>query len=107
MQLETIGTSLEARDMIFARISSNYSAQNPIILIDGGIHAREWIAPAAVLYIIQELVENPANRAILQNVDFYILPVLNPDGYEYSRTNVSYAIEQLSPTIFIYLKKNS
>lgn len=75
--------------MIFAKVSSNRNASNPIILIDGGIHAREWIAPATVLYILQQLVENPDNRDLLSGVDWYLLPVLNPDGYEFTHTTVS------------------
>lgn len=87
--LEDIGLSLEGRGMIFAKISSNPSAQKPIILIDGGIHAREWISPATVTYIIYQLVENATNRYWLDDLDWYILPVLNPDGYEFSRSTVS------------------
>lgn len=52
-----------------------------------GIHAREWVAPASVTYIIKELVENRKNLpSELLNLDFYIVPVLNPDGYEYTHT---------------------
>ena len=31
----------------------------PAIFIEGGIHAREWISPATVTFIIRELVTNP------------------------------------------------
>ena len=55
-----------------------------------GIHAREWISPAVVSYILRELVENyAANQDIVDRYDWYILPVHNPDGYEYTHTNVS------------------
>ncbi|CCD73365.2 Peptidase M14 domain-containing protein [Caenorhabditis elegans] len=57
--------------------------------IDAGIHAREWIAPATAMYIAHELLlgyENDATVAkLMDHIDFYILPVMNPDGYEYSR----------------------
>jgi murein tripeptide amidase MpaA len=50
-----------------------------------GIHAREWISPASVTYIINELIENrDAHGEAVRSVDWYILPVVNPDGYEYS-----------------------
>lgn len=88
VQLQSIGTSLQGRELIFAKVSSNPNASNPVILIDGGIHAREWIAPATVLYILQELVENEGNSDLLAGIDWYILPVLNPDGYEFSHTTV-------------------
>lgn len=50
-----------------------------------GIHAREWISPATVTYIINELVENQSNSETYNDIDFYIVPVINPDGYEYTR----------------------
>lgn len=35
--------------------------------------------------MLNELVENrDAHRAWLDNVDLYVLPLANPDGYEYS-----------------------
>lgn len=40
------------------------------------------------MYFIHKLV-NPANAADLDDVDYYILPLVNPDGYEFSRTKVS------------------
>ena len=46
-----------------------------------GIHAREWIAPAATTYIIKQLVERSGeNQDLVDFYDFYILPVANPDG---------------------------
>lgn len=56
---------------------SNGKANAPALWIDGGIHAREWISPAAVTYIINHLVENSEDL----EADYYILPVANPDGY--------------------------
>jgi murein tripeptide amidase MpaA len=34
-------------------------------------------------YIIQQLVEVQANAKLLLNVDWYIMPVMNPDGIVY------------------------
>jgi Zinc carboxypeptidase len=54
-----------------------------------GIHAREWISPAVVTWIISELVENyAAHPELVDNVDWYIMPVINPNDYEFSHTNV-------------------
>ena len=67
---------------------SNRGTTKPVIWIDGGIHAREWISPATVTYIIHELLENAGSHVdILSEYDFYVMPLVNPDGYEYSRTN--------------------
>ncbi|XP_043264933.1 carboxypeptidase B-like [Colletes gigas] len=75
----SIGNSVEGRPLKVLRIS-NGNQNAPAVWIDGGIHAREWISPAAVTYIIDYLVENSENL----ETDFYILPVANPDGYEYT-----------------------
>jgi carboxypeptidase A4 len=48
-----------------------------------GVHAREWISPAVATYIIRELQKD---TGLLNKMDFYVMPVLNPDGYEYSHT---------------------
>jgi len=78
------GNSVEGRPLKYIKISSgNPNAKS--FWIDGGIHAREWIAPAVATYIINEFVENRDQyTSILDNMDFYILPVVNPDGYEYT-----------------------
>ncbi|XP_057328407.1 carboxypeptidase B-like [Microplitis mediator] len=75
----TIGNSVEGRALKVLRISKG-DPNVPAIWIDGGIHAREWISPASVTYIINYLVENSDEL----QADYYILPVVNPDGYEYS-----------------------
>ncbi|KAI9553885.1 hypothetical protein GHT06_019155 [Daphnia sinensis] len=91
VQLTQIGTSYEKRPLYVLRISSSSSpGTRPAIWIDGGFHAREWISPAVVTYIIQQLVEVPANANLFSNVDWYIMPVMNPDGYEYTHTNDRY-----------------
>ena len=57
-----------------------------------GIHAREWIATAAGFYVVDRLIKafsSPVNRLLnadVRDVDWFIMPLLNPDGYEYSRT---------------------
>ncbi|XP_031371023.1 carboxypeptidase B-like isoform X1 [Apis dorsata] len=77
----TIGHSVEGRPLKVIRIS-NGKSNSPALWIDGGIHAREWISPASVTYIINHLVENSETL----EADYYILPVVNPDGYEYTFT---------------------
>ncbi|XP_026742272.1 carboxypeptidase B-like [Trichoplusia ni] len=90
--LQNLGKSYEGRKMNLVKISSNPNAGNPIIFVDGGIHGREWVAPAMALYLIHRLSSEPANRRSggeLDGVDWYILPLVNPDGYEYTRSSKS------------------
>ena len=56
--------------------------------IDGGIHANEWIGPATATYMAKELVENDSSHPDLtDHLDWYILPVVNPDGYFYAQVH--------------------
>lgn len=53
-----------------------------MVVVDAGIHAREWAAPISALYIMKQLIETATN--IVNRFTFFIIPSLNPDGYEYS-----------------------
>jgi len=92
--VETIGKSYAGNDLRLIRVGVNQAKKNkPVIWIDSGIHAREWIGPAFTTYFIQQLVDgyssnNADIKPLLEKFDFYILPVVNPDGYEYTHTNV-------------------
>ncbi|XP_055551619.1 carboxypeptidase B-like [Wyeomyia smithii] len=81
---KSIGKSFQGRDMKVLRIS-NGNPSNSAVWIDGGIHAREWISPATVTYIINHLVEEwDEQPEYIRNIDWYVLPVHNPDGYEFT-----------------------
>src|SRR6185369_9924628 len=69
----------------------------PAVVITGGIHAREWIAPAMAYLIAEYLVRNyntaPATRfeqALKKLIDtrrIFIVPLLNPQGNSYTVYN--------------------
>ena len=93
--LTTIGKSLEGRPIICLKIGEQLdSSEKPVIYIDGGMHAREWAAVTTALYIADHLIGDYKKgdstvRYLLKNFDFFIVPVVNPDGYEYTHTTVS------------------
>jgi len=98
-ETSVIGPSLEGRDIRVIRITGPDSEQNPrdtrpVFVIDGTQHAREWIAPMTVMFTVDSLVRqydsNPRIQAVVDNVDFYFVPVVNPDGYEFTWTNDRY-----------------
>ncbi|XP_047027563.1 carboxypeptidase B [Helicoverpa zea] len=81
--------SFEGRPIKYIKISTtNFEDENkPVIFIDGGIHAREWISPPSVTWAIHKLVEDVTENDLLEKFDWILLPVVNPDGYKYTFTN--------------------
>lgn len=72
------------------KMKSKTDEMKSIVLIDGGIHGREWISVATTVYCINQLIENfRRNTQLLKKLEFLIVPIVNVDGYEYSHTNVS------------------
>ncbi|KAH8857846.1 Carboxypeptidase A2 [Schistosoma japonicum] len=93
LTVENFGFTAEGRPMKGVKISTD--STKPIIWIDAGIHAREWIAPATALSIINKLMR-PSGQALLKHFQFFIVPVVNPDGYEYTRSKIIQYLDQLS-----------
>ncbi|XP_065090390.1 uncharacterized protein LOC135711464 [Ochlerotatus camptorhynchus] len=62
--------------------------QRTAVFIEAGAHGREWIGPSVATWILDSLVKaissNDTEMENIKAMDWYILPVLNPDGYEYS-----------------------
>lgn len=80
------GRTYEGREIQGVLLSKNPS--NPGIFIEANIHAREWITSASTTWIINELLTStdPEVMALLNNYNWYIFPVVNPDGFEYTHT---------------------
>ena len=89
------GLTYEGRKIKVIRITNNINSPKsdlkPMIWIDGGIHAREWVSPATVIYLIDTLLgleEQDKHFEIGRLLDmfqFVIAPCLNPDGYEHTQ----------------------
>jgi murein tripeptide amidase MpaA len=92
VSLTTIGTSYEGRALRVVKIS--YKTGNRGIFIESNIHAREWITSATATWIINELLtsNDPAIRDIAENYDWYIIPVINPDGFQYTKDVVGFTV---------------
>ncbi|XP_076004950.1 carboxypeptidase O-like [Genypterus blacodes] len=83
------GQTYENRTISLLKIGMNNTGMpKKAIWMDCGIHAREWIAPAFCQYFVGQILEtyktDPGMNALMMNLDFYVTPVLNIDGYIYS-----------------------
>jgi carboxypeptidase T len=85
--LETLGTTFEGRAIAALRIAPKSDGCGCRILILGGHHAREWIAAEVPYLIAERLVKcasDPSLNALFRQVEVWVVPVLNPDGSDYS-----------------------
>lgn len=87
MTVESAGKSFEGRDLWLMKISnSGFDGSKPVIFMDSTIHGREWIAVMSTLNLIHQLVEHANEFPEMLEVDWMILPLVNPDGYEFTHT---------------------
>lgn len=90
----TVGKSYENRDIPALRVGASQSnGHNPrkTLVVTGGLHAREWISTTTVNYVAWSFVtafeREPMITKFLYNFDIVFIPVMNPDGVEFSWTN--------------------
>ncbi len=88
----SLGKSTENRDIWCIKISDNVAtdeAAEPDLLYVGLQHAREAITGASMIFFMQYLAEQYASnskiKSLVDNREFYIIPCMNPDGWEYNR----------------------
>ena len=91
--MTSIGKSYEGRDVYALRVgarSNDDETKGPrkTILITGGLHGREWISTSSVSYLLWSVItsydKEPMITKLLEHFDIVFIPVLNPDGYEYT-----------------------
>ena len=79
------------------KVSTDGGDTKPVIWIDCGIHAREWVSSATCQYILDMLTSGDAEAtSLLEKYDFHVMPLANPDGYVFTWTNVSISSIELS-----------
>ncbi|XP_045539380.1 carboxypeptidase B-like [Papilio machaon] len=86
------GRSFEGRDIRYLKISTtNFQDTNkPVIMLQSLLHAREWVTLPVTLYAIEKLVIDITDRDLVDNIDWIILPIVNPDGYEFSHEHIRF-----------------
>jgi len=87
---ESIGLSIEGRDMWAFKISDNpnVNEDEPELLYTSLIHAREVITPLVLIHFINHLLNNydtdPAIANLVDNREMWFILCINPDGYYYN-----------------------
>ena len=97
----SIGRSYEGRQVWALKISDNVGADEdePEVLFTSQMHAREWLSLEQDLRIIELLTSNyrpnpdtqleQRVKNIVDGLEIWVIPMLNPDGAEYDISNPS------------------
>jgi murein tripeptide amidase MpaA len=99
--VELPNPSVEGRPVLALAIGDRCGPDRPTVIIVGGVHAREWIPPDALLYLAADLLEARATGVgltyggarieadaiarIFERLQLVVLPCANPDGRVYSQ----------------------
>lgn len=86
--LINLGLTYENNTLYGIKLGKSTGSTKKAFWLDANIHAREWIAGASAVWMINELTTKYASNAqykqYLDTIDIYIIPILNPDGFIYS-----------------------
>ncbi|KAI6379384.1 hypothetical protein MCOR25_001972 [Pyricularia grisea] len=91
-ELVTAGASAAGRTIQGIHIwGSGGKGSKPAVLFHGTVHAREWITTMTTEYMAWNLLTKYSSdtsiRTLVDKFDFYIMPIVNPDGFLYTQTN--------------------
>ncbi|XP_075052989.1 carboxypeptidase D [Mixophyes fleayi] len=91
-RLFSIGMSVEERELWVMRLTTDPDAappDRPQFKYVGNMHGDETVSRQVLVYTIQYLLENygrdPRVTRLLNTTDIYIMPSLNPDGFEWAQ----------------------
>jgi hypothetical protein len=85
-QVTSIGTSIQGREILFAKISDNIGIKEnePQFLYTSSIHGDETTGYVLMLRLIDYLLSNygtiPKVTGLVDNIEIWINPLANPDG---------------------------
>jgi len=85
--LDSLGASLEGRPILAVKIGDSAdSPARPNVLFMATHHAREWVSTEVGMKLARWIAVS-LPRALLAQRDIWVLPVENPDGYQFTFTS--------------------
>jgi hypothetical protein len=90
IQVDSIGASVEGRPILAVKVGPpGDDPRRPNVLFVAAHHAREWISTVMAMRLIRWLADSLA-PALRDASDVWVIPVENPDGYQYTFTGDRY-----------------
>ena len=97
-KLVVIGETLQGRDIVAVRLTKEVHGKGtgkrkarsqlkrrPAVLYQGTTHAREWISTEVVRRQMEYFADDsPEARQLRKTRQLWFIPVVNPDGYQYT-----------------------
>jgi len=86
-RLETLGLSAGNRPILALQVTANPTVESgrPVVRLIGAHHGNEKISTEVTLAFMQLLCDSyptsPPVRSLVDNREFWIVPILNPDGH--------------------------
>lgn len=90
--LINLGATPGGHEILGVRISPDDSYECPRVLVTGAIHGNEMLSTVASMKLIDKLLTDNSNDVLelVNNLDIFILPSLNPDG---TYPTVNYSVD--------------
>ena len=90
-KLKTIGKTTEGRKILAVRLTDKKGKagekDKPAVLFQATTHAREWISTEVAMRGLRWFADHKGSKEIarlLRKREIWFLPVVNPDGYQYT-----------------------
>lgn len=99
VKLHTVGKSVKNRELWALEINSNVrnrSLLTPMFKYVANMHGDESVGRQLTIYLAYYLIYNYGKNErvtkLVNNTDIYLMPSMNPDGYEDSVVSINYNV---------------
>jgi hypothetical protein len=95
-QFHALGRSVQGRNIWALNISDNVGTEEdePEFKYISTAHGDEWVGNEMLLYLIDDMLPNygtdPQITNLIDEVDIWIVPLMNPDGFDHSPSPTRY-----------------
>ena len=95
VKVHSIGTSLQGRDLAVIEIRKDIDRPRPLLMpmfkYVANMHGDETVGRQLLIYLAKYLLnnyeKNPEIGRLVNTTDIFLMPSMNPDGYEQSKVN--------------------